>query len=82
MGDLIHVRALRPFYLRGQVVAPGSVVEACAVDASMAVSTGRAEYLTDEDRALANAGVIAADAKACHVPNAAGRSWIRRPFEA
>ncbi len=81
MGDLIHVRALRPFYLRGQVVAPDSVVEACAVDASMAVSTGRAEYLTPEDQALANAGVIAADAKACRITSATGRSWIRRPFE-
>ena len=78
---MINIRGLRPFYLNGRVVASGSVVQASAVDASMAVSTGRAEYLTPEDRALANEGVIAEDAKACRVPNAAGRSWIRRPFE-
>lgn len=79
---MIHIRAVRPFYLLGQVVVPGVVVKASAVDASMAVATGRAEYLTPEDRALANEGVIAADAKACHQANVvAGRSWIRRPFE-
>lgn len=81
MADLIHIRAVRPFYLVGQVVEPGAVVQACAVDASMAVSTGRAEFLTPEDRAMAKEGVIASDAKACQNMKVSGRSWIRRPFE-
>lgn len=74
----VRIRALRPFYLCGQVVEPGSIVDASATDAAASVGTGRAEFLSSDDAQTAKAGVIAADAKACpHVRAQRGSFWNR-----
>lgn len=74
----ISIRILRPMYLRGLPCEPGELYEAEPTDAAMAVATGRAEFVSREDAAAANAGVVAADEKACAVSPTRVTYWSRK----
>ncbi len=63
--NAVHIRGLRPFYLCGEVIQAGAIVTASPTDATAAVGTGRAEFVTSDDREMARTGARAADAAAC-----------------
>lgn len=76
--DWVNIKGVRPFFLRGERVEVDAVVQASPTDAAMAVATGRAAFVSQDDRERANAGVREADARAC--PHASIRSafWSGR----
>ena len=72
--DMVHIRGIRPFFLRGDRVEVQAVVKASPTDAVMAVATGRAAFVSQDDCDRAHAAQREADAKACpHVS-------VRLPF--
>jgi hypothetical protein len=76
MNGGIFIRVVRPMFVRGQQVDAGTVLETDAVDASMAVASGRAQFVSEDDRSNANAGVIENDARITRTTTRT-KSWIR-----
>ena len=72
--DMVYIRGVRPFFLRGDLVEVRAVVKASPTDAVMAVATGRAAFVSQDDCDRAHAAQREDDAKACpHVS-------VRSPF--
>jgi len=66
MSELISIRVLSAIYLRGELVAAGTVIDVLPIEAAECCSIpSRCEYVFPEDRETAIAAARAADAKAC-----------------
>ena len=73
----IYIRAKRPFYLGGKVITAGETVGATSLDAVSAVGSGRAEYVTEQDRETAVSGARKAEADACQTRTTGKSFWNR-----
>lgn len=78
MSTAVNIRILRPLFLRGQRQEAGQVVQASAIDAAMAVATGRAEFVSADDLSQANAGVREETAQQCKKGGSARKSFWNR----
>ena len=76
---MFAIRATRPFFLGGKVIAVGSVAMASAADALSAVGASRAVFVEAGDSVVASDAVRAADDKAAQRVNPIKSSfWARK----
>lgn len=54
-GPLAKIKATEHFYVAGELIMAGDIVEVTDSDAKIIVNAGRAEFATDEDVAAATA---------------------------